>query len=111
MIILITICICTGIIILFNYWLFKRKKAHAISIETDWIKFNKAITNNHIEGIHRFGKELIYNEHFSMVKLKEKSKLIKRLEEQNPELMHNHQLKNLKSLLYNKHLDWKTKYP
>ncbi|WP_289046751.1 hypothetical protein [uncultured Olleya sp.] len=110
-ILLMTILICFGIISFFLFWLNKRKKKHLLTIESDWIKFNKSIKNNHIEGVSKFGTELIYNEHFTMVRLKEMSKLINTLEEQNIELKKSNRLEELKSLIYNKYLDWNLEYP
>ncbi|CAL2085886.1 hypothetical protein [Tenacibaculum sp. 190524A05c] len=111
MIIFLTVIICIITPSLFLYWLTLRKKNHLEKIETDWIRFSKAINNNHIEGIIKYGKEVIWNEHFSMIKLKEMSKLIDEFENKNIVLRKEDELKELKLLIYNKYLDWNIEYP
>ncbi len=100
-IILLTVVGIILIPIYFFYWLKRRRKEHLITIEKDWIKFNKAITNNHLEGIIEFGKEVVWNEHFSIDKLKEMSKLINEFERNNIGVTKNVTLKELKLLIYN----------
>ncbi len=77
----------------------------------DWNNFLKAVSKIHIEGISKFGSELIWNEHFSMIKLKEMSELINTIEKLNPEIQKSDKLKKLKSLIYNKYLHWNMEDP
>ncbi|WP_298421248.1 hypothetical protein [uncultured Kordia sp.] len=109
-IITLTICIPLGIVSLFYYWLGIRKKRHLQTIVTDWNNFNKAITNNHIDGILKFGTELIWNEHLTMIQLKEMSELIKKFEKTDFKTTKTNEYKELKLLIYNKYLDWNMEY-
>ncbi|CAM1357436.1 hypothetical protein [Tenacibaculum halocynthiae] len=109
-VILLTFIILIGIYITFLFWSNNRKKNHLMTIESDWKNLKKAIENNHVDGIVKFGTAVIWNEHFTMVKLKEMKKLINVLEKQNPEIKKSKKLENLKLLIFNKSLDWNTKH-
>lgn len=111
MIILTTLLVPLAIFLLYSYWLHLRKKNHLLTIESDWNNFKKAIVNNHIEGVSKFGTHLIWNEHLNMNKLKEMSALIKTFEDRIPEHDTKNNLKELKLLIYNKYLDWNIDYP
>ncbi len=110
-IIFVTVVLCIFISATFYYRLYLRKKKHLLKIDKDWIRFSKAIHSNHAEGVITFGKELIWNEHFSSAKLKEMTALIKTFENENIQLREKEKLKELKLLLYNKYLDWNITYP
>jgi hypothetical protein len=62
------------ILIVYFIWLSKRKKRHAEILMSDWNKFEKALNHEHINGIIRFGTELVWNENLTdsqMKKMKE----------------------------------------
>lgn len=104
-IILITFIVFGGIAIIIQYLFHLRKKRHVDTIISDWNRFEKAITNRHIEGINKFGTELIWNEHLTMNKLNQISDSINNLGKDYSEL------EDLKILIYNKRLDWNKRYP
>ncbi|TCI84866.1 hypothetical protein [Tenacibaculum sp. M341] len=107
----VTFFLCLVVIIFFYGWLHKRKKEHLSTIDADWVNFKQAITNKHIDGIVKFGNKVVWNEHFTMEKLKEMSRLIHNLESVHPELKTSQKLENLKSVVYNKYIKWNMKYP
>lgn len=104
LILLITFSLPIAIVIIFYYLVSKRKKIHAKTLKSDWIKFEKAIRHKHINGIVKYGTELIWNEKLTDSKLEQMSKYIDNLEAKNAEL------ENLKNLIYNKKLDWNKDY-
>tara|TARA_R110001632_G_scaffold43376_6_gene110039 strand:+ start:37322 stop:37654 length:333 start_codon:yes stop_codon:yes gene_type:complete len=100
-IILFSTFIITAIIAVIFYYLFSlRKKRHSQTIVSDWNKFNKAILNKHLKGVDDFGRKLIFNEYLDINKLNEMSELIYDLDKNYEEL------KELKILIFNKHLNW-----
>ncbi len=105
MILIAMFVIPIGIAIVFYYLMRRRKKRRSETIKSDWNNFQKAITNNHIKKVSELGTKLIWNEHLTSEKLKEMSAFIKSLGKDYAEL------KELKTLIYNKHLDWNKKYP
>lgn len=110
LILLITLFVSLLVIARYFYWLNSRKKKHLLVIKSDWNDFEKSVANCHIEAMYKFGRKLIWNEYFTMQKLKEMSKLIKDLEDRNSKIDKNQRIKDLKLLIYNKYLDWNIEY-
>ncbi|WP_188463948.1 hypothetical protein [Bizionia arctica] len=104
LILIITVSFPVLLLIVFYFWLSKRKKRHAVTLKSDWIKFEKAITQKHINGIIKYGTELILNENLTDSQLKI-------MKESVGELVGEHsQLENLNNLIYNKFLHWNRDY-
>ncbi|MFD2917145.1 MULTISPECIES: hypothetical protein [Flavobacteriaceae] len=92
------------LLIVYYFWLSKRKKRHAESLKSDWVKFEKAISQKHINGIIKYGTELIWNENLTDSQLK-------KMKESVGELVIEHsELENLRILIYNKFLHWNRDY-
>ncbi|MDG5493210.1 hypothetical protein [Psychroserpens sp. SPM9] len=99
---LLIITFSTPLLLLIVYfiWLSKRKKRHAEALIPDWNKFEKALSNEHINGIIKYGTELVWNENLTDSQMKKMKESVYDLAEKHTEL------ENLKNLIYNKWLDW-----
>lgn len=104
LILLITFSVPILLLVVYYFWLSKRKKRHAKTLKSDWIKFEKAINHKHINGIIKYGTELIWNENLTDSKLKKMREYFDELE------LEDSKLENLKNLTHNKWLHWNRDY-
>ena len=104
LILIITFSTPLLILVIYFIWLSKRKKRHLQTLKSDWNKFEKAINNKHINGIIKYGTELIWNENLTDSQLKIMKESVDELVEKNSEL------DGLKNLIYNKWLHWNRDY-
>ena len=97
---IITFSIPLVLLMLFFFLIKKRKKRHLYSLDVDLNNFNKAIEHKDINGINKYGTELIWNENLT-------DTILKNMSEDIDELISTHsELKHLKNLIYNKRLHW-----
>nr|WP_321237635.1 hypothetical protein [uncultured Psychroserpens sp.] len=99
-ILIITFSIPLLLLLIYFIWLSKRKKRHAETLISDWNKFEKALSHEHINGIIKYGTELVWNENLTDSQMKKMKESVYDLAEEHTEL------ENLKNLIYNKWLDW-----
>ncbi|WP_298903492.1 hypothetical protein [uncultured Psychroserpens sp.] len=104
LLLIITFSILLLALIVYFIWLSKRKKRHVETLKSDWNKFEKALNNEHISGIIKYGTELIWNENLTDSQMKKMKESVYPLAEKHAEL------ENLKNLIYNKWLDWNRDY-
>ncbi|WP_299385643.1 hypothetical protein [uncultured Lacinutrix sp.] len=104
LILIITFTIPVVILLLFYVLIKNRKKRHLVSLDLDWSKFEKAIEYKDINGVNKYGTELIWNENLTDAMLK---KMIDYVEEL---AVDNLELKNLQNLIFNKNLHWNRNY-
>ncbi|WP_425077849.1 hypothetical protein [Psychroserpens sp. S379A] len=100
LILIITFSTPLLVLIIYFILLSKQKKRHSESLRTDWNKFEEALNNNHINGIIKYGTELVWNENLTDSQMKKMKETVYPLAEEHSEL------ENLKNLIYNKWLDW-----
>ena len=99
---LLSITFSIPLILLFVYfiWLSKRKKRHAEALKSDWNKFEKALNHKDINGIIKYGTELVWNENLTDSQMKKMKESVYPLAEKHSEL------EKLENLIYNKWLEW-----
>jgi hypothetical protein len=104
LILIITFSTPLLILVVYYIWLYKRKKRHEEILNSDWNKFEKAIIHNHINGIIKYGTDLIWNEKLTDSQLKKMKESVDELVKKNSEL------EGLQNLIYNKWLHWNRDY-
>lgn len=99
LILLLTFTIPIVIVILFCFLTRNRKKRHLVSLDSDWRNFKKAIEHKDINGINKYGTEVIWNENLTNDMLIEMNDYLDKV------VLDNSELENLKNIIFNKKLN------
>ena len=104
LILYITLFIPLGLVAIFYMLLGRRKKNDAMNFKSDIMNFERAIATHQYKSINKYGFRLIQNTQLTMKHLSAMSKSVNSLKDDNEEL------KELRSIIYNKYLDWSRGY-